>query len=64
MPLQTEDAPSVPEPTCSGDPLESNTLQSKRSQRWEVVLAPRKRPLVVGSRCTPKSASAQNSSRR
>jgi len=29
MPLQTEDAPNVPGPTCSGDPLAPNTRPPK-----------------------------------
>ena len=64
MPLQTEDVPNVPEPTCSGDPPESNTLRSKRSPKRVVPQAPHRPSLAAVFQCTPKSASAQNSARR
>jgi hypothetical protein len=56
MPLQTEDAPNVPGPTCSGDPPVSNILQSKRSPCLEAAQRLHKRPLEAGFRCTPKFA--------
>jgi hypothetical protein len=56
MPLQREDAPNFPEPSCNGDPPVSNILRSKRSPRREAVRALHKRSLVAGSRCKPKSA--------
>jgi hypothetical protein len=56
MPLQTEDAPNVPGPTCSGDPPGSNIPQSKRSPCLEGAQRLHKRPLEAGFRCTPKFA--------
>ena len=42
MPLQTEDAPSVPGPTCNGDPPGSNSPRSRRDLPQEAVQALRK----------------------
>src|SRR5215813_734864 len=64
MPLHTEDAPNVPGPTCNGDSPVTNILRSKRSRRRAVAKAPHRRSRVARYRCTPKSASAQNSGRR
>jgi hypothetical protein len=51
MPLQMEDAPNVPGPTCNGDPLASNTPLSKRLPRLEAAQVLHKRPLAAGSQC-------------
>jgi hypothetical protein len=62
MPLQTEDAPNVPGPTCNGGSMAPNIRLSKRSPRLGAAQAPHKRSPVADSRCTPKSA--LNSARR
>jgi hypothetical protein len=43
MPLQTEDAPNVPGPTCNGDPTAPNIRLSKRSPRLAAARALHKR---------------------
>jgi hypothetical protein len=56
MPPQTEDAPNVLGPTCSGDPRAPNIPLSKRSLRLEAAQPLRTRSPVAGSRCTRKPA--------
>jgi hypothetical protein len=55
-PLQMEDVPSAPGPTCNGDQLVPSILPTRRSPDLESVHTPQSGSAVAGSRCTPKSA--------